>query len=121
MDMQALHRTTLLAPPAISFTHALPDNFVLSPGQFESWLLLAERRWNRPILHWQNLRLSFSEICAGEKIRTDHFQAVAARLVCSEHQPHGFKGPLNDKQLAFVHFEIEEFPRLALFAGQVSF
>ena len=68
-----------------------------------------------------NLRLSFSEICAGEKISTDHLQAVAPGLIGSEHQPNGFKGPLNDQQLAFVDFEIEEFPRLALFASNVLF
>jgi hypothetical protein len=44
MDVQTLHRTTILTPPTISFKHSVPDNFVLSLSQFESWLLLAERR-----------------------------------------------------------------------------
>ena len=51
MDVQVLQRTALLTPPAISFKHALPDNFVLPLSQFEPGLLLAERYWNRRILH----------------------------------------------------------------------
>ena len=41
MDLQALHGTTLLAPPAISFEHAFPDDFVFFRIQFESRSSLA--------------------------------------------------------------------------------
>ena len=81
MDLKVLHRTALLTPPTISFKHSLPDNFVLVLSQLEPGLLVAERRSNRCIFHSSNLSFSFSKIYAGEKIRTDHLQAVAAGLV----------------------------------------
>jgi hypothetical protein len=43
MDVKVLHRAAPLTPPAISFKHSLPDNFILSLSQFEPGLLLAER------------------------------------------------------------------------------
>jgi hypothetical protein len=35
MDLQSFHGTALLAPPAISFEHACPDDRVLFRIQFE--------------------------------------------------------------------------------------
>src|SRR5713226_4628875 len=41
MDLQAYHGTALLAPPAISFEHACPDDCVFFRIQFESGSFLA--------------------------------------------------------------------------------
>ncbi len=41
MDLQAFHGTALLAPPAISFEHACPDDCVLFRIQFELRSFLA--------------------------------------------------------------------------------
>ena len=40
MDLQTFHGTALLAPPAISFEHARPDDCVFFRIQFESRLFL---------------------------------------------------------------------------------
>ena len=54
-----------------------------------------------------------------QKIRADHLQAVAARLVAPEHQSRCFERLLDHRKLALVSLEIEDLPRLGLFAGQV--
>ncbi len=41
MDLQAFHGTALLAPPAISFEHAGPDDCIFFRIQFESGSFLA--------------------------------------------------------------------------------
>ena len=58
---------------------------------------------------------------AREKIRADHLQAVAPRLVRSEHQADGFKGLLDHSQLALVNLEIKNLPGLRFFAGEMVF
>ena len=45
-----------------------------------------------------------------QKIRTDHFQAVASRLVTPKHQTGCFKRLLDDRQLALVGLEIKDVP-----------
>ena len=67
----------------------------------------------------QSLRLSFSEICAGEKIGTDHLQAVAARLVGPEHKADRFKRFLDHGQLTLVKLEVDNFSGLSLFPGKM--
>jgi hypothetical protein len=54
-----------------------------------------------------------------QKIRTDHLQAVASRLVALEHQSGRFKRLLDDRQSALVRLEIKDLPRLSSLPGQV--
>jgi hypothetical protein len=51
MDFQASHGTALLAPPAISFEHACPEDRIIFRLQFESGLFPGQIRRIRPFLH----------------------------------------------------------------------
>jgi len=59
------------------------------------------------------------QVHSRQKIRTDHLQAVASRLVAPEHQTRCFKRLLDDRQLALVGLEIEDLPRLSFLPGHV--
>ena len=61
------------------------------------------------------------EVSSGKKISADHLQTVAARLVGPQHQAGSLKGFLDHWQLALINLEIENLPRLRLFAGEMSF
>lgn len=58
---------------------------------------------------------------SGEEIGADHLQAIAPLFARSEHQRGGLKRLLEDHKLALVDFEIEDLPRLRLFASEVLF
>ena len=53
----------------------------------------------------QRLRISVGQVGSGKEVRTDHFQAVAAGSVTSQHQSRRFDRFLNDRHLALVQFE----------------
>ncbi len=55
MNLQAFHGTALLAPPAISFEHACPNDRVFFRIQFESGSFLAWTRRIQRALHNQAL------------------------------------------------------------------
>src|SRR5579862_5069407 len=55
-----------------------------------------------------------------QKIRADHLQAVASRLVAPKHQTRFFKRLFDYWKLALVRLEIEDLPRLGVLASQVA-
>ena len=54
-----------------------------------------------------------------QKIRADHLQIVASRLIAPKHETRCFKRLLNDRQLVLVGLEVENFPRFGFLSGQV--
>src|SRR5271165_615950 len=58
---------------------------------------------------------------AGEKVRTDHLQAVAPRLVRPEHQSRGLDRLFDDRDLTLIDLEIDQLRRLAVLARQFPF
>jgi hypothetical protein len=45
------------------------------------------------------------QVGPSQKVRTDHFQTVAAEAIASQHQARRFDCPLNNWHLALVQFE----------------
>jgi anti-sigma B factor antagonist len=61
------------------------------------------------------------QIGSGQKICADHLQTVTARFVGSEHQGCRLNCLLDNRNLAFIKLEINNFPRLGLLSGQFPF
>src|SRR5579864_3937674 len=59
------------------------------------------------------------EICSRQKIGANHFQAIPARLVSSQHQGGRFQDLLNNRQLTLVNLEIDDFPRFRFLSREV--
>src|SRR5712675_580455 len=82
-------------------------------------------RGRRIEIHWavdsRTLRTALFKPGTCEKIRTDHLQAVTARFIGPQHQTGSFKGFLDHGQLALINLEVDNFPRLRFFAGQMPF
>ena len=57
----------------------------------------------------QDFRISIVEMCSRKEISANHFQAVAARFVRTQHQSRGLDGLLNDRELAFIELEVHDF------------
>ncbi len=55
----------------------------------------------------QDLGITIIQIGSGHEIRADHFQAIAAGAIRTQHAPRGFQCLLDHGQLAAVHLEIE--------------
>ena len=51
MDLQVLHASAVLTPPAVSFQHLVSNHRVFFRIQFESWLLPAQARRVRSAVH----------------------------------------------------------------------
>ncbi len=51
------------------------------------------------------------QVGSGQKVRTDHFQAVTPGAVASQDQGRGLDRSLNDRALALVQFEVDNLPR----------
>ena len=60
-------------------------------------------------------------MCARQKIRTNHLQAVSPGFVRPQHQTRRFQGVLDHGQLALIEFEIENLPGLRLPPGEMAF
>ena len=52
------------------------------------------------------------QVGAGQEIRTEHFQTVGSGSVAAQHQSRRLDGPLNNRGLDPVQFEVDNFPRL---------
>src|SRR6266496_475144 len=50
-----------------------------------------------------------------QEVRTNHFQAVAAGAVASQHQSRHLERLLDDRDLAFVKLEIDNLPGFGFF------
>jgi hypothetical protein len=58
-----------------------------------------------------NLRISIVQVRAGQKIRTDHLQAVAPGLVGAQHQGRDLHRLFDDRNLRLVELEVDNLPR----------
>src|SRR2546426_1056087 len=62
--------------------------------------------------------ISAVQICSRQEVRADHFQAVAARAVASQHQSRRLQCLLDDRDLALVELEIDNLPGLGFLSRQ---
>ena len=118
MHQQVSRRPATLAPPAVSSQYLVAKLFIDFGTKLKSGLPRAQR------IHTENLSGNLGAILlkirSREKIRTDHLQAIASRLVCAKHQAGSFDGPLNHRQLTLVKLEVDDLPRLRFLPRQVS-
>jgi hypothetical protein len=65
------------------------------------------------------LRVAAVDVCPGQEVATDHFQAVASGLVGSQHQSHGLDRLLDNGDLTFVGLEIDRLRGFTVLARQL--
>ena len=56
---------------------------------------------------------------SGQEVGADHLQAVAPRLVRSQHQSRGLERLLDHRNLALVELEIHDLRQFRVFSGQL--
>jgi hypothetical protein len=66
----------------------------------------------------QYFRIPVVQIRSRQKVRTDHLQTVAARLVSPQHQGCRLDRLLDDGNLALIDFEVDQLRRLRFLPGQ---
>src|SRR5208282_505643 len=66
----------------------------------------------------QDLRVAVVQVCSCKEIGADHFQAVAARFVRAQHPRCRLDRLLDDRDLALVDLEVDQFRRLRFLSRQ---
>jgi hypothetical protein len=118
VDLQVSWRSATLAPPAVSSQYLVPKLLIDFGTKLKSKLLRAQRIHTASLSG--NLGVILLKICSSEKVRTDHLQAIASRLVCSQHQAGSFDGLLDHRQLTLVKLEVDDLPRFCFLPCQMS-
>lgn len=94
---------------------------LLAQASQECLLLLSGQEREEPRHRkQQGLRISVVQVGARQKVRADHLQAVTSGSVASQHQGRGLDRSFNDRYLALVKFEVDNFLGLCYFSCEFA-
>ena len=138
MHLKTLHPPARLATPSISFQHLAAESPIGVRTKPQSWpfgpdpsqrvtctfnkplpLRLRKSNYQSSERRQKSILIPRFQAHSRQKIRADHLQAIPSGLVAPKHQARCLECLLDDRQLALVGLEIEDFPRFRFLAGQV--